>query len=588
MPFGVSHQRLLRSPRRPRALALAFAATCLALAAFASASSAELSGFSTPVKLSEGSGFDPQVAVAPGGRATVVWDGGRIKAVRLDAGGNPDQVRRLSPQGQRAESCPDIAVDPAGRALVTWWSGTGPSSIDGRIHVVRLDATGSPEPVHTLSSARVDTTCPRVAVDPDGRATVAWLGDENGSCANRVVQAVRLDPAGTPGPVQTLSRYSDACDSNHPPEPEVAVDGEGRATIVWERWGDGFGVGFGVKSVRLDAAGNPGPILALSDADHAAQLGDVAVDAAGRATVVWFFSHVSNRTVQTVQIDAAGNPGPVQTLANAGRYAQVAVDAEGRATIAWHVRSGVRAVRLDAAGNPGPVETFTQANRIADNPEVAVDPDGRATLVWRSRRDQRPRRTARVHAVQFDPPGTPAVVHTVGSGDSDSHADFPEVAVGPDGRATVVWEGASNRVEAAHSLRLFEVDGSWTRLTLSPGKKRVRYYVRAYNRDTEPSGRLRLCVSAPENRLEILGGRCEAFDDVRPGGWAEHLVKLKILKRARGKLTRVEAIARGPNVRAQRSAWLRVRRRRAPPDPYPYTSASSRPDTSGPRAGEQG
>jgi hypothetical protein len=578
MSFAGSHRRLLRPRRRPRALALSFAATFLASAAFASASSAEVSGFSTPVKLSEGSGFNPQVAVAPDGRATVVWDGGRIKAVRLDAAGNPGQVRTLSPQGQRAESCPDIAVDPAGRALVTWWSGTGPSSIDGRIHVVRLDATGSPGPVHTLSRARLDTTCPRVAVNPDGRATAAWLGDENGSCANRVVQAVRLDLAGTPGPVQTLSRYSDACDSNPPPEPEVAVDGDGRATIVWERYGDGFGV----KSVRLDAAGNPGPILALSDADHFGQLGDVAVDPTGRATVAWFFSHVSNRTVQTVQIDAAGNPGPVQTLANAGRDPQVAVDAEGRATVVWN---GVRAVRLDAAGNPGPVEHFSEANRIADQPEVAVGPDGQATLVWRSRRSPRtPRRTARVHAVRLDHAGLPSVVQTVGMGDPAFRAPGPEVAVAPDGRATVVWEGADNRVQTAHSLRLVEVEGSWTRLKLNPGKKRVRYYVRAYNRDTEHSGRLRLCVRAPENRLKILGGRCQAFGDVRPGGWVERRVKLRILKRARGKLAGVEARARGPNVWAETSAWLRVRRRPAPPDPYPYTTASSSPDTSGPTA----
>jgi hypothetical protein len=173
-------------------------------------------------------------------------------------------------------------------------------------------------------------------------------------------------------------------------------------------------------------------------------------------------------------------------------------------------------------------------------------------------------------------------------GDASGRASGPEVAVAPDGRATVVWEGADNRVQTAHSLRLVEVRGSWTRLKLNPGKKRVRYYVRAHNRDTEPSGRLRLCVSAPENRLKILGGRCEAFDDVRPGGWAEHLVKLKILKRARGKLTRVETRARGPNIRAQTSAWLRVRRGPAPPDPYPYASASSSPDTSAPTAQERG
>jgi hypothetical protein len=263
--------------------------------------------------------------------------------------------------------------------------------------VVRLDAAGRPGPVHTLSRARLSPTCPRVAVDSSGRAAVAWLGDENGSCANRVVQAVRLDSAGTPGPLQTLSRYSDACDSNPPPEPEVAVDDEGRATIVWSRFDGG-----GVQSVRLDAAGSPGPVLALSDAS--ARFPQVAVDPDGRATVVWQRDDHPSEDIQAVRLDAAGNPGPIQIL-GAGRYPQVAVDAEGRATVVW---GGVRAVRLDAAGNPGPVENFSEANRIADQPEVSVAPDGQATIVWRSRRSQRPRRTARVHAVRIDPAAPPA------------------------------------------------------------------------------------------------------------------------------------------------------------------------------------
>jgi hypothetical protein len=558
-----------------RALTFGFAATWLALAALASDSSAEPSGFSKPVNLSGTGAGNPEVAVDSRGRALVIWERhGRINAVRVNPAGDPGPVQTVFSRAGRRTGCEEVAVDPRGRATVVWTS-VSQLGDRGRVKAVHLDARGNPGPVHTLfkSADLYDLSCPRVAVDPEGRATVVFWSTDGVS--GYTLTAVQHDPAGNPGPARTLSEFRGGCGVS-PDYPLIAVDPDGRATVVWAYCE--LGVGQRVDTVRLDSTGDPGPVQTMFDAGIDPEL---AVDADGRATIVWRnINPYPDDHIEAVRLDAAANPGPIQTLAEGSLVEpRVAVDPEGRATVVWLQLASasvtgcswhlycfrLRMVHLDAAGNPGPVQLVS---KYRDNcrhapAEVAGGAGGLGTIVWRCADGSK----SRVKVVRVDAGGDLDPVQTVG--ETYRHG-YPQIAVDPEGKATVVWLGANGRVQTAHSLRLFEVDGSWTRLTLNPGKRRVRYYVRAYNRDTEPSGRLRLCVSAPENRLKILGGRCEAFDDVGPGGWVERRVKLKILKRARGKLTRVETLARGPNVRAQTSAWLRVRRRPAPPDPYPY------------------
>jgi hypothetical protein len=337
---------------------------------------------------------------------------------------------------------------------------------------------------------------------------------------------------------------------------QVAVDREGRATVVWQVIPSRQ-----VKAVRLDPAGNPGPIRTLSRPGQDAGDPEVAVDAAGRATVVWRFGPNAGR-VQTVRLDAAGKPGPVHTLSRQGdlrrpQSPQVAVDSEGRATIVWQrVGPGFRVgvARLDADGNLGVVETLARGR----DPQVAVDPEGQATVVWRSRLQ----RDGLIQAARLGPTGSPGPIQTLSEGlPIGPHVEVgPQVAVAPDGRATVVWRGSNGRVQATHSLRLFEAEAEPRRRTVGPRKQRVTYVLRATNRDTEPSGLVRLCASTPEGRVKVLGERCRAFAEIAPGASAERLIRLKILDRARGGLTKIELLARGPNVEARTTARLKVRR----------------------------
>jgi hypothetical protein len=113
--------------------------------------------------------------------------------------------------------------------------------------------------------------------------------------------------------------------------------------------------------------------------------------------------------VQAVRLGAEGSPGTLHTLSEPGqdaRFPQPAVDAQGRATVVWHRFDGantrVQAVRLGAEGSPGTLHTLSDAGQDASPPQLAVDAQGRATVVW-SRSDGMKRRVQATRATIVAP-----------------------------------------------------------------------------------------------------------------------------------------------------------------------------------------
>lgn len=133
----------------------------------------------------------------------------------------------ISPTGESALG-PEVAVDPQDRATVVWWRFDGANE---RIESVRLGTDGTPEEVETLLTTSEDRLlpAPQVAVDPQGRATVVWSRLKKGRTEQ--VQARRLGVQGAPEAVQTLAK---ATKGDRLGIPEVAVDSQGRPTVVWE------------------------------------------------------------------------------------------------------------------------------------------------------------------------------------------------------------------------------------------------------------------------------------------------------------------------------------------------------------------
>jgi hypothetical protein len=316
---------------------------------------------------------------------------------------------------------PQVAVDPQGSATIVWEE-LGPEKLIW-IQAQRVDPNGLPGPIQTLAKfipASPSCPCPQVVVDSSGRATVAWQGIVG---THRRIQAAQIDAGGTAGPVYTLS----------PPEvhgwdQRLAVDAEGRATLVWD-----IASLRNVESVRFGVDGAPEEAQVLAEGVEGLGFPAVGVGPEGKATVVW----PTDEGLRTVQIEAGGTLGPTREISpsdNADGVPRVVVDSKGRATIGWWRGLGnyeARSVRLDPEGIPGTVQTLSPPEgEGALDPRLAVDSQDRVTAVWQTFGE-------RIYAVRLDESGAPETVYPLSS--PDREAGEPQLAAAPDGQVIVVW-----------------------------------------------------------------------------------------------------------------------------------------------------
>jgi hypothetical protein len=232
-------------------------------------------------------------------------------------------VQDLSGAGQSANS-PQVAVDPNGNAVVVWSLFDGTNS---RIQARRRSASGTLSSKQTLSAAGQDAQTPQVAVDANGNAVVVWQRSDG---TNVRIQARYRSASGTLSSVQTLSAAGqDASD------PQVSVDPNGNAVAVWWR---SDGTNARIQARRRSASGTLSSVQDVSEAGQDAQTPQVSVDPNGNAVVVWQWYDGTNFRIQARRRAASGNLSSVQTLSEGGQHAQypqVAVDTKGNASAVW-------------------------------------------------------------------------------------------------------------------------------------------------------------------------------------------------------------------------------------------------------------
>ncbi|HEY8501338.1 MAG TPA: glycosyl hydrolase, partial [Solirubrobacterales bacterium] len=222
--------------------------------------------------------------------------------------------------------------------------------------------------------------------------------------------------------------------------PDVAVAQDGTATVVWSARS---GADFRVFARRIDADGTRGPIVALSAADKDALDPKVDVAPDGTAVVAWTCSDGTNLRVQERRIGPDGTPEEAtRTLSGSGQDAlepEVAVAPDGSALVVWkrfdgfHYLVQSRLVESDGTSE-GASQRLSEQKQDAAEPQVAIAPDGTATVVW-SRFDGN---DSIVQARRVGPDGTPATTTANLSAVGESAVE-PELAVGAEGSATVVW-----------------------------------------------------------------------------------------------------------------------------------------------------
>ncbi|WP_028062460.1 hypothetical protein [Solirubrobacter soli] len=325
------------------------------------------------------SAFGNQVAIDGAGNAVVTWlrnDGTYdiAQARRLSAAGVLGPILNLAPTGQDAVD-PHVAVDFAGNAVFTWrrWDGA-----NDRVYARTLSAAGAVGPIITLSAGGQDAIQPRVAMDANGDAAFIWT---RGVLGSRRVQARSLSPAGVLSAVRTLSLVGQEAYPG-----DVAVDPAGNATFAWYAFN---GTEYEIQTRAVSAAGVLSIVQTISDPGEFAYQPEVGVDAAGNAVFAWYRSDGSNWRVQTRTLSAAGVPGLVSTLSDAGEdavFPHIAVNAAGDAVVGWQRSDGTNtraeAATVSAAGAISAPTQLSAAGQNALSPPVGIDGAGNTIADW--------------------------------------------------------------------------------------------------------------------------------------------------------------------------------------------------------------
>ncbi len=243
--------------------------------------------WSTPADLTVVTDNTPQphVAIDSVGRAIAVWENnvGGYYVVQtkssLDGGLNWSAAVSLSqPEGTESTDKPRLSIDGSGHAIVIWTRNAviqSSSSSDGGV---------SWSPSVSLSQTGGDAEAPEVSIDASGRAVAIWSRNPDGDPKPAIQSSSSLDGGLT---------WSAAIDISAPEhdalDPEVSIDGLGRAIAVWES----TQVTPGIPNVIMQSSSSTdggltwSPAVDLSTPEGPADFAQLNANSSGRVFVVW-------------------------------------------------------------------------------------------------------------------------------------------------------------------------------------------------------------------------------------------------------------------------------------------------------------
>ncbi|WP_141014675.1 hypothetical protein [Nocardioides sambongensis] len=337
-----------------------------------------------PVNLS---GTQHQVAVAPAGVVTVVASGYRfqtsdyqLQSWRRPAGRNKTFAGPtvFSP-GIGNARLPDLRVDRAGRPVVAWANETDAGRHDQvrvAIGSTRRNTWPTQEVVASAAGSWTDVRSPSVAPGSDGSLTVAYARDQSGG-THRVDARVR-SASGSWGSNAELRSTS----TLRPTYVQAVTTGDGTTVVVWSddgamkaRHRNPGAAGWAGSTVTLGSAGTlPGQI---------ARAIDLAGGPGATAVATWGnHANQQNGEVRVRQFEAGAWSSSYvlsETVADADWHTwgmAAAIDPAGRQTVIW----GRQRIPDGNAGKPTlsvrstdvPPVTVRGAARIAGRPRVGA------------------------------------------------------------------------------------------------------------------------------------------------------------------------------------------------------------------------
>ena len=336
-----------------------------------------------PVDLSDrgDEAFAPQVAVDGQGNAVAVWyahtsDGVLVQSATRPAGGSWRGPIDLS-SGSRNAGAPRLDVSVQGTAVAVWESDriayVGPRVI---LSAVREPGEDWGPPVR-LSAAEGAADAPQVAVDPEGNATVVWTR-HRGSGRTRVQSSVRRRGGRWQKPVDIgeISVESRGGSAG----PIVAVDARGNAAAAWTNVGkEDQGI---VQSAVRPAGRGWQPPVSLSRPQHRTSASHVMFDARGNVVVRW--ADYTDLRVRSATRRVNGTwTEPVDLVDANTRGGGLAVSPSGRQAIRWTIHNGdAFAIASRSAGGRWRERDDLAVGEEIRGSTLVVDDEGNAAAIW--------------------------------------------------------------------------------------------------------------------------------------------------------------------------------------------------------------
>ncbi len=234
-----------------------------------------------------GNQFDPDIGVDGSGNAYAVWtdesvaDRNIFFSKRSASTGTWSASVRVNddPTNKTPEQrMPAIAVRSTGEAIAVWLDKRGGKD---NIYAARLPAGGSTWSANMKITTNTTTTkaLPDVAFGPDGTAYAVWYEPASGD-AN--IWFSTLPPGSSTWSANT--KISDDPGTAFQGAPQIAVDGAGNVTVVWQDWRT---TPFQLRARRRPAGSSTWSpsVVITSDGGNEPSL---SVRSDGRAVVAWY------------------------------------------------------------------------------------------------------------------------------------------------------------------------------------------------------------------------------------------------------------------------------------------------------------
>jgi hypothetical protein len=337
----------------------------------------------TPAATAAVPGETSDVALNSAGRGAAVW----VRAIGTGATGQMVQgaifnagwgaAVNLMPASSAGVTSPRVDVDNDGNAIAAWVQVLDGSTV---VRAARYAAGGAWSAPLTVSIPGEDVTDGvAVGVDGAGNAVATWTSIAGGVPTLRASQYAELtDTWSAPIAIGPVGRS--------PTVVRLALNRAGTAGFVAFRSFDGSRDV--LRAARIDPVSGvwSAPALVSTPGQDVFDL-DIAVDEQGRAMVVWNRFDGAFRTVQTARyVGGWSAPDPRMTGADT-RDVSVDTDAAGNAVAAW-TRSGGSAYGVQASAFSAASGVWTVAADVSDPagnaavPQVRLHTDGTAVAVW--------------------------------------------------------------------------------------------------------------------------------------------------------------------------------------------------------------